>query len=314
MPLSRARALAALAAATAALPTRVRAQAVPVIRFGSSPLGETYQLPYYAREMGFFKAAGLNVEIQDFTTAGAIATALAGNALDVATVDPVAVANAYNRGVPWAFFAGGGAYSSDSPTTVLCVALNSTVRTAKQLEDHAVGVIALSSISALGVKAWIEANGADLSKIKLFELSYPTMVPALNRGDLAAAFIAEPFYSQIKKDVRPFANAYDGIAKNFLIAATFSTKTWLAQNAATAKRLAQVLDDTVAWANTHHDESAAIVSKGTKIPIETVRVMTRTRYATLSPTLLQPVLDAGVRYKSIEKAVSAVDLIARAPA
>lgn len=309
---SRARALALLgAAAGAALPVRSLAQSSPLIRFASSPFADSYQLPYYAAEMGFYKRAGLNIEMQSFTTAGAIAIAVAGGAADVGHVDPVAVANAYNRGVPWAFFAGGGLYSGDAPTTVLCTALNGTVRTAKQIENTSVGVVALNSISSLGVQAWLEANGADISKVKLFQLSYATMVPALNRGDISAAFIAEPFYTELKKDVRTLANAYDAISKQFFIAATFSTKSWLAQNAALAKRLAQVLDETVAWANTHRDESAVITAQGTKLALETVKSMTRVRYATLTPTLLQPVIDAGVKYKSIEKPVPATELIAR---
>jgi ABC-type nitrate/sulfonate/bicarbonate transport system substrate-binding protein len=308
--LSRRNAIALLAAPLAVTPVPLRAQ-TNVIRFASSPSADSYQLPYYAVELGFFRRAGLNVEMASFANAGTVATAVAGGAVDVAHADPIVVANAFNRGVPWAFFAGGGCYSTEAATTVLCAAQNGTIRTAKDLEGKAVGVVALASISALGVKSWIESNGADLSKVKFYELPYTTMVPGLNRGDLAAAFIAEPFFSQLKKDVRVLANAYDAIARTFLIAATFSTRAWLSQNAATARRITQVLDDTVKWANTHHDESAIVTAKSTGLSLDAVHAMTRVRYAELDPKLIQPVLDAALKYKGIERAVNAADIIAK---
>jgi ABC-type nitrate/sulfonate/bicarbonate transport system substrate-binding protein len=307
---SRSRAIALLGAAAAVRPRSAAAQSVTV-RLATSPFADSYLLPTYAFEMGFFKNAGLNVEISGFPSAGGVGTAVAGNAVDVGHADPIVVANAYNHGVPWQFFGGGGLYSGDAPTTLLCVAPNATIRTAKDLEGKQVGVVSLASISSLGVKSWLESNGADLANVKFFELNYATMVPGLNRGDLAAAFIAEPFLSQLRKDVRVLASAYDAIAKSFFIAATFAPQSWLAANAATARKLSAVLNDTVRWANTHHDETAAIVAKTTKLSLDVVKGMTRVKYAALDAKLLQPVLDAALKYKSIEKAVNANDIVAK---
>jgi ABC-type nitrate/sulfonate/bicarbonate transport system substrate-binding protein len=308
--LSRARTLAFLGAGAAALPRGARAQAA-TIRFGTSPFADSYLLPTYAVEMGFFKNAGLNVELSPFASAGAVGIALAGNALDVGHSDVIVVANAFNHGVPWRLFAGGGIYAGDAPTTLLCAAQTGGVQSAKDLEGKQIGVVSLQSISSLGVKSWIESSGVSLANVKFFELPYATMVPALNRGDIAAAFIAEPFLSQLRKDVRVLASAYDAIAKSFFISAIFASQPWLTDNAATARKLVQVLNDTIRWANTHHDDTAVIAANATKLPLETVRHMTRVRYAALDAKLVQPVLDAAVKYKSIDKPVVAGDIIAK---
>lgn len=307
-PLSRSRVLSLVAAASVLRATAVRAQAM-TIRLGSSTQGDSYFQAFYAAEAGFFQRAGLKVEVTNFTTAGAIATALAGGALDIAFVDPILVANAFIHGIPWAFFAGGGLYSSEAPTSLLCVAPSSPIRTGKDLEGKAVAVVALNSISTLGVMAWIESTGGDLAKIKLFQTVYSTMVATLNRGDVAAAFIAEPVLSQVKKDVQVLAKAYDAIGKSFLINGAFSSRAWLAQNAALARRFAQAISETTRWANTHHDDTALIVSKDSGVPLDVVRNMTRVRYADLDTRLLQPVLDAAMRYKAIEKPVTATDIV-----
>lgn len=242
---------------------------------------------------------------------GAIAAALAGHAIDVGFTDPINLANAVTRGVPWAFFAGGPLYASEAATTILCVAPNSAVRSAKDLEGHAVGVVALASISTLGVRAWLQANGADLNRIKLFELPFPTMVPALGRGDISASFIAEPVLSQVKKDVRALANAFDAIAKAFLIAACFTTRDWLAANPALARRLAAAIDDTARYANAHQDETGVLLAKGSGLQIDVVHAMTRVRYGPLEPRLIQPVLAAATKFNAIEKPLNAADIIVK---
>lgn len=308
--LSRARMLALLGAGATVLPRGARAQ-TPTIRFGTSPFADSYLVPTYAAEMGFFKNAGLNVELTGFPSAGAVGIALAGNAVDVGHSDVIVVANAFNHGVPWRLFAGGGIYSGDAPTTLLCAALSGGAQSAKDLEGKQIGVVSLQSISSLGVKSWIESSGVSLASVKFFELPYATMVPALNRGDIAAAFIAEPFLSDVRKDVRVLASAYDAIAKSFFISAMFSSQPWLTDNAATARKLAQALNDTMRWANGHHDDTATIAARATKLPIETVHRMVRVRYAPLDAKLVQPVLDAAVKYKSIDKAVNAADIIAK---
>jgi NitT/TauT family transport system substrate-binding protein len=308
--LTRARTLALLGAATLAGPARVRAQ-VPTIRYATSPFADSYLLPTYAVELGFFKNAGLNVDLIGFPSAGAVGTAVAGNAVDVGHADVIVVANAVNHGVPWQLFAGGGLYSGDAPTTQLCVAQNGSFRTAKDLEGKQIGVVSLQSISSLGVKSWIESSGASLANVKFFELPYAAMVPGLNRGDLAAAFIAEPFLSELRKDVKVVANCYDAIAKSFFISAMFAPQAWLTENAATARKLVQVLNDTARWANSHHDDTAVIAAKATKLSLDVVKTMTRVRYAALDPKLVQPVLNAALKYKSIDKAVAAADMIAK---
>jgi ABC-type nitrate/sulfonate/bicarbonate transport system substrate-binding protein len=53
--------------------------------------------PYYAFEAGFFKAAGLRVEYQQFNNGQAIAAAVAGGALDIALSNDVAMAQAHAK-------------------------------------------------------------------------------------------------------------------------------------------------------------------------------------------------------------------------
>ena len=302
----------ALGLMTAAMlsPLAATAQSSPTIRVAAA-LSDPYAEPYYGLDSGIFRRAGLDVQITNFSNAGEIIQAAAGGVVDIGLADMIQVANAADHGLPYVFFAGAGLYTSAAPTTVLCVAKNSPVKTAKDLEGGTVAVVALTSISSLSVQQWLHLNGADISKIKIYELPFSVMAPALGRGTVAAAFIAEPFLSSVKDEVRWLGKAYDAISKQFFIAAWFASRDWLANNAATAKRLQAAIYDSARWSNANHDASAIILSKYSKLGIDRIQEMTRAIYATtLSPTLMQPVLDIAWQYRLIRQPVTARAIMA----
>ena len=67
------------------------------------------------------------------------------------------------------------------------------------------------------------------------------------------------------------------------------------------------------WANAHHDQTAAIVSKITKIDLETIRNETRPPFAEeIRVQDLQPQLDAAYKYGFLTRPVSAAELFGKA--
>ena len=309
---SRARALAlAGAAALAAVPGRLPAQTPLSMRIGASA-SDSYAEAYFAQEAGIFAKYGLTVEIVQFPNAQAIVTAAVGGAVDAGMADMIQLINPVQRGVPLAYFAGGSLYHSETPPTLLVASKTTTFAKPKDFEGQTIGVVALNSISAMSVSEWLRQGGADLTKVKIYELPFSTMVPALDRGTVAAAFLAEPFLSVNRADLRVVASAYDQIAKDFYIAAWFTSRDWAAKNPDAAKRLLQAIYETARWANAHHDDSAAILAKVSKLDLDRVRSMTRAIWSTtLDPKLMQPVIDIAAKYKLIEAPVNAGDLILR---
>lgn len=309
--IARARALALLAAGPMAFSPRVARAQSATLRIGASP-ADSYAQAHYAQDGGFFTKYGLSVSVIDFPNAQAIVQAAAGGAIDVGMADMIQLANPIEKGVPFGVFAGGALYRSDAPATLLVVAKNSPVQKAKDLEGQTVGVVALNSISAMSVNEWLRQGGADLTKVKIFELPFAAMVPAIERGTVGAAFLAEPFLSGAHDELRTLASTYDVIAKQFYIGAWFASRDWLAKNGETARRLVEALYDTARWSNTHHDESAVMLAKATKMDLDKIKSMTRAVYATtLDTKLMQPVIDLAVRYKAIPKPVDASDIVVK---
>ncbi|HEV8020777.1 MAG TPA: ABC transporter substrate-binding protein [Candidatus Lustribacter sp.] len=302
-------AFASLLAGAAAAPRLAAAQGAPtVIRLGTAPV-ESYALAFYGVDRGFFKAANLDVQIQSFSGGGGVMTAAAGNALDIGCANVGAQANAHMRNLPFSMIAGGGNYSSNSPTTVLAVAKNSPLKTAKDLNGKTIGCSTLKDLQQVSVMKWVDSNGGDSSTLKFLEIPVPEMAPALVAGRIDGACELEPSLTFAKNDIRTFGKCYDAISKTLTITTHFANTDWLAKNPAAAKAFVAAMRATAQWANKNQAAAATILERVSQIPAETVGVMNRVVFAEgLDASTIQPVIDATAQYKFIPKTFNVTEM------
>ena len=273
---------------------------------------ETFAETLYAQECGAFTRAGLNVELQLFASGAPANQAMSGGALDVSANDPMQLAGAINHGVPYRYFAAGLLHVGDAPTTELCVAKNGPLKTAKDLEGQAIAVPTVLNLASLSVREWMAQNGADSAKARFVELPNPAMPAAIARGAVGAGMLGEPFITLSVNETRVLANTYNTIADHFILNAFYARRDWLAENPDLARRLAAALYDAAHWANTHHADTLAILVKYGKLDPDKLANVRRATYATaLDPALLRPVLDIGLKYKVIDKALAPAEMIVR---
>ena len=296
------------AAMTANVPRTIRAQ-TRRIRIGAGS-NDTYALSFYAKDGGFLERAGIDADVQLFNNAQAMLQAMAGDALDVAIGDPLQIGNAFNNGLRLGFIAPATIYTSRGPTTYLCVAKSGSVRSAKDLENGTVAVVALSSLMTAGLLEWLRVNGADRAKIKMIELPFPAMASAVARGTVTAAILAEPFLSAATEGVRLLGDPLAPIANTYLLSGIVTTRDWVSANPDSAGRLVKAYGATSTWANGHHDETAKILAAYSKVKMETIQSMRRATLGTaLDPRLLQPVLDVALKYGQLQKPTRGADLV-----
>lgn len=309
---SRATALRIMATALVAGAARpARADDLPAIAIGTTPIDAGAQ-PYYAQSMGFFKSAGIDARITALANGAELAAAVASGALDIGQSNVVSIATAHERGIPFVLVAPASLYSWKVPQSALIVAAASPIRTAKDLEGKTVAVSGLKTISQLGPEAWIDKNGGDLTAVKFIEMPFSAMNAALAQGRVDAALISEPELSSglAGGGERLVANAYDAIAKEFLIGAWFTTRSWAAANPDLLRRYVAAMEQTARWANGHHADTARILEAETHVPVSPLAK--RVVYGeTLDATLIQPLLDASLAYGLLKQHVGANDLIAR---
>lgn len=295
----------ALASAVVAFGSAARAD--DVLHVGTAGK-ETDAEVYYAQDMGFFKKAGLNVEIQTMPNGAAVAAAVASGALQIGDSNVLSISVARQKNLPFAIFAPGALYSSTSPTTGFAVAVAGPVRTARDLNGKTLAGVSLGGLDQLSMQSWLDKNGGDSSSVKFVELVPSQMIAALDRGTVAAVSLPDPILDAALSDksVRVIGYNYDGIAKSFLITAWFATNDWLAKNADTAKRFADVMAETADWANANHERAAEILLKYTKVDARQSHVRFARR---LTPAIVQPVVDVGMQYKMLDRSFALNDVL-----
>lgn len=312
--LSRSRA-AFIAASTAGftaagIPRSARAQAVKV-RIGA-PFSDSFGAPFWAKDAGAFARAGFEIEVSNMANAGAVAAALAGGSLELGIGDFVSSTNAIVKGLPIQLVAGCGLYLASEPTTWLCVAKDSPIRGPRDLEGKSVSVPTLVGLTTASVKAWLTQNGVEVDKVKIVELNTAAAGAAIVRGTIDCGLLGEPFYTPMRNEFREIGRPMDAIAKEFLLSAWFAARPWVEADRERARRVVAAIYETNRWANAHRPETLAIFANTIKQSVEALRGIVRTQYATaLVPAQIQPVLNAGEKFKLIDRLVDANSLLPR---
>ena len=301
--------VAIFAAGALAMPLPGAGQSTAVLHLGTGGKEADAQA-YFAADMGFFKKRGLTVSIDTMPNGAAIAAGVASGALQFGDSNLITIATAREKGISFVLVAGGGQYSTGAPTTLLVTAPNNPAHTAKDLNGKVVAGVSLKGLDDMVAHAWIDQNGGDSTTIKYIELPPSEMVAALERGTVDAVLLPEPQLSASRARVRVLGKAYDAVAKQFLIAGWFATPDWAAKNPAVVKAFAEAVAESAQWANANPDKAAAILEKYTKIAADTAQPHARMTFAqTLDPSLVQPVIDAGARYKIIAKPYAAAEML-----
>jgi NitT/TauT family transport system substrate-binding protein len=287
--------MALVLGATADVPAQAAPLTINVISLPSDTAGTLY----YADDLGYFKAAGLDVKITDMTSSPPIVAAVAAGAGDIGFSVVTSTAVAHERGIPVRFIAPGAMWVTALATAELVVAKDSPLQSAASFNGKTIAVTGLADLTYYGTKAWIDRNGGDTSSIKWVELSFPEMAAAVATHRVDGAMIAEPFLEAAKPQVKFVAPVDDAVAPRFMSTGWVATDAWIKAHPVEAAKFADVMQKTSAWANTHQKESAQILLHHTRITPETAATMSRVTYATtLDPKLLQPSIDAAAKYSA----------------
>lgn len=289
---------ALLVAATFAAPAG--SQSPPAVKVAYIAVDDEAEA-MYAKSAGIFAKAGLNVELQPMPNAGAIAQAVASNAVEIGYLPTVPIAIAHAKKVPLVIVAPGSVFDGKEPITSLFTAPGSPLKKAADLNGKTIAVPGLGSIAEFGARAWIDKNGGDAASVKFVEIPFPAMPQALRSGRVDAAMITEPFLTVAKKNEQVLAAMpFAAIAPSFAFGAWVTTAQWAKDHPAVVSRFAAAMRETAAWANANHAASGKILAQFTKIDAQTAATMSRSSYAErISAQGMQPVVDLAARYAHV---------------
>lgn len=305
--------VAALVAVTLVAPVPSRAQGTTTVRVATNPIESGAEV-FYAKEMGFFAKAGLNVEIQPGSSGAAIAAAVASSAVDFGYSDMVALAKAHTRGVEFLAVAPAAIWSPSAKLGAIVVAKTSAIRGAKDLGGKILAVPGLGTLAEYGPRAWIDKNGGNAASVRFIEMPYSAMPAALQAGRVDAAYVSEPYLTIAGDSTRLLGYAFDAVAPTFVQTGYFTSPQYAKAHPDVVAKFAAVIRETAQWANQKQNQArtAEILVKYTKADPALVAKMRRAHYGdALSPAAIQPAIDVSAKYAGF-KAFPAEEIVYKA--
>lgn len=312
MPVRRAFLASLVAAGVGGATSGARAQpALTTLRFGAAPVDVITPL-LYAQDAGIYRKFGLDVQFVKINNGPAIASAVAGGAVELAHAATITVIQAHAKGIPFTLIGDLATYRAERPDDALMVATDSPIKTPKDLEGKTLGTVSLGGMPTLGTYAWLDAHGIDRSTIKWIELPAAASLVALEQRRVDAAVLYEPFFSAFLSSgkARVLGFPYDAIASRFSNASLFTTTSWAGAHPDLVERFLQASEEASRYVGEHESETVPLIATFAGIDLKTAaNIHHEGRGIVLAPEDIQPLIDAAVRYKFIPTGFRAQELI-----
>ena len=244
------------------------------VKVGTLPIASAAPL-YLGREKGFFRDEGIEVEPQLQQGGAEVAAGVQSGSFDFgyAGVIPIVIAKAQRLPVQIVSTTD-DQLKDPSEADVITVARKDTdIRSARDLEGATVGVNVLGGVAEVVIKASVEKDGGDPSKVKLVEVPFPEMVAALDSKRIDAGFVPEPFLLQsVQAGGRVIENASYQAAdpKGFELGIYFATEEYIGENADVVDRFVRASNRSADYAADHPEEVRKAIGTYTEIPPQVV--------------------------------------------
>ncbi|WP_433376768.1 ABC transporter substrate-binding protein [Actinoplanes sp. CA-142083] len=149
--------------------------------------------PYYiAVKEKLFEAEGLTVETQPVQASPQAYPALKNGAIDLVFANDASMLLGHDKGdLPINLIAEG---TTLTPKFMAVLVMpGSPIKSIKDLAGHSVSVHVLNNIQAITLNAIAKQNGVDPAQIQYRQVVFPQMAATMQKGDLDAIHVNEPF-------------------------------------------------------------------------------------------------------------------------
>lgn len=166
------------------------------IRIGYVPVSD-YLPAFVAQDKGYFKAHGLNVELQRVPLISNIPPALLAGDLQIGNNTPTGLLQAVDAGLDLVIVAGAARITKETNPVNLAVRKDSGIHSPADLKGKRVAVSGLGSALDVLLRKWLEERGINPKDVNIVEIGFPLQSDALKSKQIDAAIIIEPFRSRM---------------------------------------------------------------------------------------------------------------------
>ncbi len=301
-------------AAFASVPRFASAQTLTKLRLSGSPDHDIIGA-LWGQQGGIFAKYGLDVDVRSSNSGAVVTAAVIGGSLEIGKGSLLSLLNAHAKGVSLVLEAPGSIWNTDVPESALLVAKDSPIRTGRDLDGKTISVPSLGDLYQIAISSWMDQRGGDSRTVKFLELPHRAAAESIAAGRVDAANIANPILGDALQSgrFRVIGHGQDGIAKHFIVTAYFCTADFAAKNADVMTRFRRGLYEAATYANANFQQMIPLLAKYSGIEEKVIAAQSLSPVATnakqLDPKMIQPIIDAAVKYKALAAAFPAKDVI-----
>ncbi|RIV40572.1 ABC transporter substrate-binding protein [Micromonospora radicis] len=227
------------------------------VRVAALPITETAAL-WGGIKAGIFAERGLSVEVLPAQGGAQAIPALLNGDIDFAIGQPFGPfrADLQDLGVIMIGNYASSYADGDDINAVVASAKSGITRPA-ELAGRRVAVNSLGAAGDVTIMAAVEKDGGDPSTIKFVEVAFPDAPAQLEAGNIDAAWVPEPFVTQLRSRGDTFIVApYQAVVPGLATLTTITTKERTESDAKLVEDFSAAMKETLQWAQDPANEAA----------------------------------------------------------
>lgn len=205
--------------------------------------------------------------------------------------------------------------SSAGPGSTMVVALpSSSVHSIQDMKGKRVAVTARNTISDLLVMSTLKTNGVDWTTIQWVETPFPATGDALAKNQVDAAFLTEPFLTQVQKQYGavPVFDTAVGPTANMPTAGFGANGDFVKNNPKTVAAWQKVMERATNEAKADRSKVEKLLEEFAKIDTATAKLSTLLQFSSsLDATRIQRVPDLMLEFNVIKEKIDVSQMIAK---
>lgn len=250
------------------------------ITVGVLPIVDTAAI-YLGVDQGFYEEEGLDVELEVASGGAAVVPGITSGSYQYGFSNAVSVMVARDKGLPLTIVSAavGSTGDPESDMGAIMMGPEGDYADAGDLEGATVAVNNVASIGTVLVSHVVEKNGGDPSTIEFVELGFPDMPAALERGEVDAAWIFEPFITIASgTGSQVLTHLLVETDPDLMLSVYFADEGWVAENPEVHEKFVNATQRSLDFADEHPERVREILGVYTEMPDEVREQVVLPRY------------------------------------
>ncbi|MEV0718239.1 ABC transporter substrate-binding protein [Asanoa sp. NPDC050611] len=228
-----------------------------LVRVAALPITETAAL-WGGSTAGIFAKHGLRVEVLPAQGGAQAIPALINGDIDFAIGQPFGPIRADLQDLGVVVIGNyASSYATGDDINAVVASASSGITRPAQLAGRRVAVNSLGAAGDVTIMAAVEKDGGDPTKVKFVEVAFPDAPAQLQAGNIDAAWVPEPFATQLRGRGDTFVVApYQATVPGLATLTTIATKKRMDSDADLVAAFSAAMKETLLWALDPANEAA----------------------------------------------------------